>query len=150
MVKPSAIMTTPNNLLHLQLQVHGNRTFVGSTLQLREIGFVIEIKGRQKEMDKKYCAINLHSQRFRLSTCTRLSTRTISKVNIDFPGYDQHKCCGDFWTGCGPEARAKVFGYYDRLGSGWSYSPFSVDRYMAISTQWPQRHWTQLKKTQQQ
>ena len=26
----------------------------------------------------------------------------------------------------------------------------SVDRYMAISTQWPQRHWTQLKKTQQQ
>ena len=26
----------------------------------------------------------------------------------------------------------------------------SVDRFMAISTQRPQRHWTQLKKTQQQ
>ena len=52
-------------------------------------------------------------------------TGTISKESSDFPGYDQHKCCGDFWSGSGPEAWAQVIGYYDRLGSGWSYSPFS-------------------------
>ena len=46
----SAIKKTPNDLLYLQLQIHGNRTFVGNTLQWREIGFVIEIKGRQNEI----------------------------------------------------------------------------------------------------
>ena len=64
-VTPLAIKKTPNDLLYLQLQIHGNRTFVGNTLQWREIGFVIEINGRQNEIVRKYFAINLHSQRFR-------------------------------------------------------------------------------------
>ena len=43
-VNPSAIKETTNHLSYLQLEVHGNRTFVGNTLQWREIGFVIEMK----------------------------------------------------------------------------------------------------------
>ena len=119
--KPSAIRTTPKNLLYLQLRIHGNRAFVGNTLQWREIGFVIEIKERQKEMIKKHFAISdLHPQRFWRSTYTRLRTGTISRESSDFLGCDQHKCCGDCWRGCGPEAWAQVFGYHYRLGAGWS------------------------------
>ena len=77
-VKSSAIRTKHNNLLYLQLRVHGNHTFVGNTLQWREIGFVIEIKGHQKQMVKKHFAIDLHSQRFRRSTCTRFCLGAIS------------------------------------------------------------------------
>ena len=51
--------TSNDSLLYLQLRVHGNRTFLENTLQWREIGFVIEVKGRQKEMVKKYFEINL-------------------------------------------------------------------------------------------
>ena len=122
-VNPSAIKKTPNNLIYLQLRVHGNNTFVGNTLQWREIGFVIEIKGRQKEMVRKYFAINLHSQRFRRSTSSEPCEKAIPRES-DFPDYDQHKCCGCV-SGCSPVAWAQVFGYYDRLASSFSYSPFS-------------------------
>ena len=124
----SAIKKTPNDLLYLQLRVHGNRTFVGNTLQWREIGFVIEINGRQNEIVRKYFAINLHSQRFRRSSCTSFCEGTIFRESSDFPDYVQHTCCGGCMSGCAPVAWAQVFGYYDRLGSSRS-SPFSGSIY---------------------
>ena len=137
-VTPSAIKKTPNDLLYLQLRVHGNRTFVGNTLQWREIGFVIEIKGRRNEMIRKYFAINLHSQRFRRSSCTSSCTGTVSSESSDFPDYNQHICCGGCYSGCSPVAWAQVFGYYDRLGAS-SSSPFSPWLYRDSSTKAPLR-----------
>ena len=137
-VKSSAIRTKHNNLLYLQLRVHGNHTFVGNTLQWREIGFVIEIKGHQKQMVKKHFAIDLHSQRFRRSTCTRFCLGAISWRSNFFPDYDQHKCCGDCWSGCSPVAWAQVFGYYDSLGSILS-SPYSGSVYGDIYTMAPKK-----------
>ena len=132
-VNPSAIKETTNHLSYLQLEVHGNRTFVGNALQWREIGFVIEIKGRENELVKKYFAINLHSQRFRRSSCSKFCTGTVSGESSNFPDYDQHRCCGDCWSGCSPVAWAQVFGYYDRLAHSFSSSKFSSwifeDRY---------------------
>ena len=132
-VNPSAIKETTNHLSYLQLEVHGNRTFVGNTLQWREIGFVIEIKGRENELVKKYFAINLHSQRFRRSSCSKFCTGSVSGESSNFPDYNQHRCCGDCWSGCSPVAWAQVFGYYDRLAhrfySSYSSSLFK-DRYI--------------------
>ena len=137
-VKSSAIRTKHNNFLYLQLRVHGNHTFVGDTLQWREIGFVIEIKGHQKQMVKKHFAIDLHSQRVRRSTCTRFCLGAISWRSNFFPDYDQHKCCGDCWSGCSPVAWAQVFGYYDSLGSIPS-SPYSGSVYSDIYTMAPKK-----------
>lgn len=123
-VNPSAIKETTNHLSYLQLEVHGNRTFVGNTLQWREIGFVIEIKGRENELVKKYFAINLHSQRFRRSSCSKFCTGSVSGESSNFPDYNQHRCCGDCWSGCSPVAWAQVFGYYDRLAHRF-YSSYS-------------------------
>ena len=69
-VNPSVIKETPNHLSFLQLEVHGDRNFVGNTLQWREIGFAIEIKGSNNEVVKKYYAINLHLKRLRRSSCS--------------------------------------------------------------------------------
>ncbi|KAJ7375576.1 hypothetical protein OS493_040301 [Desmophyllum pertusum] len=108
-VNPSAIKETPNHLLYLKLEVHGNRAFVGNVLEWREIGFVVEIKER-KEVIKKHFAIDLHSNRFRRSVILG----EVSAEKNNFPDYDQHKCCGSCYSGCGPVAWAQIFGYYDR------------------------------------
>ncbi len=109
-VNPSAIKEIPNYLLYLKLEVHDNRTFVGDVLSGHEIGFLVEIKGRNNEVIKKHFAISLHSKRFRRS----LRERSIPREG-QFPDYKQHKCCGGCRSGCSPVAWAQVFGYYDRI-----------------------------------
>ena len=140
-VNPSVIKETPNHLSFLQLEVQGDRNFVGNTLQWREIGFAIEIKGPKNEVFKKYYAIHLHLKRFRRSSChkctpipsiTSGTTKTKKQVFIqrekaDFLHYWQHQRCdtkNECWSGCSPVAWAQVFGYYDRLGT-LSNSAFS-------------------------
>ena len=127
-VSPSAIKETPNYLLYLKLEVHGNRTFVGNVLSWREIGFLVEIKGRNNEVIKKHFAINLHSKRFRRS----LVEKSIPH-EYEFPDYYQHKCCGCV-SGCSPVAWAQVFGFYDRIASRYSGSIFSPTIYGNSST----------------
>ena len=107
-VNPIAIMETPNHLSYMKLEVRGNRTLVGNILEWREIGFVVEIKGRKNEVIKKNFAINLQSKRSRRS----IPTGSIAAEH-DFPDYDQHDCCG-CKSGCSPVAWAQVFGYFDR------------------------------------
>lgn len=107
-VNPIAIMETPNHLSYLKLEVRGNRTLVGNILEWREIGFVVEIKGRKNEVIKKHFAINLQSKRSRRS----ITTGSIP-AEYNFPDYDQHDCCG-CKSGCSPVAWAQVFGYFDR------------------------------------
>ena len=107
-VNPVAIMEAPNHLSYMKLEVRGNRTLVGNILQWREIGFVVEIKGRNNEVIKKHFAINLQSKRSRRS----ITTGSIA-AEYDFPDYDQHDCCG-CKSGCSPVAWAQVFGYFDR------------------------------------
>ena len=107
-VNPVAIMETPNHLSYMKLEVHGNRTLVGNILKWREIGFVVEIKGRKDEVIKKNFAINLQSKRSRRS----ITTKSIPS-EYDFPDYDQHDCSG-CKSGCSPVAWAQVFGYFDR------------------------------------
>ena len=51
-INPSAIKETPNHLSYLQLEVHGNHTFVGNALEWREIGFAVEIIGPQMNLSK--------------------------------------------------------------------------------------------------
>lgn len=113
-INPSAIKETPNHLSYLQLEVHGNHTFVGNALEWREIGFAVEIIGPQNELVKKYFAINLqvHAKRLRRS----VRSGSIPREGYDFPDYEQHSCCGGCKSGCSPVAWAQVFGYYDRLG----------------------------------
>lgn len=113
-INPSAIKETPNHLSYLQLEVHGNHTFVGNALEWREIGFAVEIIGPQNELIKKYFAINLqvHAKRLRRS----VRSGSIPREGYDFPDYEQHSCCGGCKSGCSPVAWAQVFGYYDRLG----------------------------------
>ena len=108
-VNPIAIMETPNHLSYMKLEVRGNWTLVGNILEWREIGFVVEIKGRKNEVIKKNFAINLQSKRSRRS----ITTGSIAAEH-DFPDYDQHDCCGGCKSGCGPVAWAQVFGYFDR------------------------------------
>ena len=124
-VNPSVMKETPNHLLFLQLEVHGDRNFVGNTLQWREIGFAIEIEGSNNEVVKKYYAINLHLKRFRRSSCsmctptpstiggtTKTKKVTIKREKDDFPDYEQHECCGPdnkCNSGCTPVAWAQVF-----------------------------------------
>ena len=107
-VNPVAIMETPNHLSYMKLEVRGNRTLVGNILEWREIGFVVEIKGRKNEVIKKHFAINLQSKRSRRS----VTTKSIPAED-DFPDYKQHDCCGCI-SGCSPVAWAQVFGYFDR------------------------------------
>jgi len=107
-VNPVAIMETPNHLSYMKLEVRGNRTLVGNILEWREIGFVVEMKGRKNEVIKKHFAINLQSKRSRRS----ITTGSIP-AEYDFPDYDQHDCCG-CKSGCGAVAWAQVFGYFDR------------------------------------
>lgn len=151
-VNPSVIKETPNHLSFLQLEVHGDRNFVGNTLQWREIGFAIEIKGSNNEVVKKYYAINLHLKRLRRSSCsmciptpsttggtTKTKKVTIKREKDDFPDYEQHECCGPdkkCFSGCVPVSWAQVFGYYDRLGS-----PFSSNIYGDKNKRAP-RLWT--------
>ena len=110
-VNPSAIRKTPNYLLYLKLEVHGNQTFVGNLLHWHEIGFVVEIAGPKNEIIRKYFAISLHSKRIRRSPSQLQGA--IQEPN-EFPDYDQHWCCGGCWSGCSPVAWAQVFGYFDR------------------------------------
>ena len=120
-VNPTAIMETPNHLSYLKLELRGNRTLVGNLLQWREIGFVVEIKGRNNEVIKKHFAIDLQAgKRSRRS----LTTKSIPGEYNDFPDYDQHDCCG-CKSGCSPVAWAQVFGYFDRRAwrLGWFFSP---------------------------
>ena len=135
-VDPSAIKKTPNHLSFLQLEIHGNRSFVGNVLQWREIGFIIQIKGRKNELVKKHFAINLHSKRFRRSPGGTLNQGKVPS-EYNFPDYDQHKCCGGCYSGCGPVAWAQVFGYYDRLASSYSNSIFSPTIYGNSNTDAP-------------
>ena len=107
-VNPNAIMGTPNHLSYLKLEVRGNRTLVGNILEWREIGFVVEIKGRKNEVIRKTFAINLQSTRTKRS----ITTGSIA-AEYEFPDYDQHDCCG-CKSGCSPVAWAQVFGYFDR------------------------------------
>ncbi|KAJ7380279.1 hypothetical protein OS493_010995 [Desmophyllum pertusum] len=130
-VNPSAIKETPNHLLYLKLEVHGNRAFVGNVLEWREIGFVVEIKER-KEVIKKHFAIDLHSNRFRRSVILG----EVSAEKNNFPDYDQHKCCGSCYSGCGPVAWAQIFGYYDRKAATPN-SIFSSTIYGDSSTKAP-------------
>lgn len=155
-VNPSVMKETPNHLLFLQLEVHGDRNFVGNTLQWREIGFAIEIEGSNNEVVKKYYAINLHLKRFRRSSCsmctptpstiggtTKTKKVTIKREKDDFPDYEQHECCGPdnkCNSGCTPVAWAQVFGYFDRLGS-----PFSSNLYGDRNKRAP-RYWTEEVK----
>ena len=155
-VNPSVMKETPNHLLFLQLEVHGDRNFVGNTLQWREIGFAIEIEGPNNEVVKKYYAINLHLKRFRRSSCsmctptpstiggtTKTKKVTIKREKDDFPDYEQHECCGPdnkCDSGCTPVAWAQVFGYFDRLGS-----PFSSNLYGDRNKRAP-RYWTEEVK----
>lgn len=155
-VNPSVMKETPNHLLFLQLEVHGDRNFVGNTLQWREIGFAIEIEGSNNEVVKKYYAINLHLKRFRRSSCsmctptpstiggtTKTKKVTIKREKDDFPDYEQHECCGPdnkCDSGCTPVAWAQVFGYFDRLGS-----PFSSNLYGDRNKRAP-RYWTEEVK----
>ncbi|KAJ7365793.1 hypothetical protein OS493_002512 [Desmophyllum pertusum] len=134
-VNPSAIKETPNHLLYLKLEVHGNRTFVGNVLQWHEIGFVVEIKGRKNEVTRKHFAIDLHSNRFRRSSGCGTTCKGEIPAEYNFPDYDQHTCCGGCESGCGPVAWAQVFGYFDRLAA--SYSMFSSTIYGDSSTQAP-------------
>lgn len=155
-VNPSVMKETPNHLLFLQLEVHGDRNFVGNTLQWREIGFAIEIEGSNNEVVKKYYAINLHLKRLRRSSCsmctptpstiggtTKTKKVTIKREKDDFPDYEQHECCGPdnkCDSGCTPVSWAQVFGYFDRLGS-----PFSSNLYGDRNKRAP-RYWTEEVK----
>ena len=155
-VSPSVMKETPNHLSFLQLEVHGDRNFVGNTLLWREIGFAIEIEGPNNEVVKKYYAINLHLKRFRRSSCsmctqthstiggtTKTKKVTIKREKEDFPDYEQHECCGPDKkcnSGCTPVAWAQVFGYFDRLGS-----PFSSNIYGDRNKRAP-RYWTEEVK----
>lgn len=94
--------------LHLKLEVHGNRTFVGNVLHWHEIGFVVEISGPKNQVITKHFAIDLSSKRFRRST----GPKSISSKS-DFPDYNQHYCCG-CKSGCSPVAWAQVFAYFER------------------------------------
>ena len=132
-VVSSAIKEKPNHLSYLTLEVHANRTFVGNILQWREIGFVVEINGRNNEVIKRHFAIDLHPQRTRRSTW-----RTLFEVSItseqEIPDYDQFICCPtsgqDCRSGSGAVAWAQVFGYYDRLAGSPSFnSTFSATLY---------------------
>ena len=101
-VKSSAIRKKHNNLLYLQLRVHGNHTFVGNILQWGEIGFVIEIKGHQKQWSKSTLQLTYTPNDFG----DQHVPGAISWRSNFFPDYDQHKCCGDCWRGCSPVAWA--------------------------------------------
>ena len=157
-VHPSVVKQTPNHLAFLQLEVHGDRNFVGNTLQWREIGFAIEIEGPNNEVVKKYYAINLHLKRLRRSSCsmctptpstiggtTKTKKVTIKREKDDFPDYEQHKCCGPdkkCYSGCTPVSWAQVFGYYDRLGS-----PFNSNIYVyGDKNKRAPRYWTEEVK----
>ena len=147
-VNPSAIRKTPNHILYLKLEVHGNRTFVGNVLHWREVGFVIVIKGRKNEVIEKHFAIDLHSKRVqRWSESSSWST--VVEVSVpsekDFPDYDQHICCEGCHSGSGPVAWAQVFGYYDRLAVSRS-STFSPTLYGDSSTKAPLRMTNGVKR----
>ena len=118
-----AVKKTPNNLFYLKLEIHDNLRFVRKVLEGREVGFVLRIKQQQGVIIKHY-AINLHPKRFGRSPPPGRGNRKIPGADYDMPDYDQHKCCGNCWSGCSPVAWAQVFGYYDRRASR-SYSIFS-------------------------
>lgn len=124
-VNPSAIKETPNYVWYLKLEVHGNRTFVGNTLQWREIGFVVKISGPTNEVIKKHFAINLRSKRFRRSPGVGYTEFGSIPFEYEFPDYYQHKLADGCYSGCSPVAWAQVFGYYDRVASKVYYSSFS-------------------------
>ena len=150
-VNPSAIQKTPNHLFYLKLEVHGNRTFVGNILQWKEIGFVVEIRGRKTEVVRKHFAMDLHSKRSRRTAWNPTgggyrgsggSPGNLVAVSIPFehelPDYNQHRCCGGCLSGCSPVAWAQVFAYYDRLGSyRYTGSTFSGNIYRDKRTELP-------------
>ena len=123
-VNPLAVKKTPNHLSYLKLEIHGSLRFVQKVLEGREIGFVVRIKRQQQGVIIKHYAINLHPKRFGRSPPPGSGNRKIPGADYDMPDYDQHKCCGNCWSGCSPVAWAQVFGYYDRRASR-SYSIFS-------------------------
>ena len=142
-INPSAIKETPNHLLYLNLEVHENRTFVGNTLQWKEIGFVVEIKARNGEVVRKHFSVDLHSKRHRRSACKPSGSGWVSAVVIpnedEFPDYNQHDCCGCV-SGCSPVAWAQIFRYYDSLGSDRYKNPIlSGNIYRDKTTELPKK-----------
>ena len=148
-VNPSAIRETPNHLFYLKLEVQGNRTFVGNILQWKEIGFVVEIRGRKTKVVRKHFAMDLHSKRSRRSAWNPTGggyrgsggrPGYVVPVSIPYehelPDYNQHKCCGCV-SGCSPVAWAQVFAYYDRLGSYRYTTKFSGNIYRDRRTELP-------------
>ena len=123
-VNPSAVKKTPNNLVYLKLEIHGNPVFVRRILEGRELGFEIRIQMYNHQSATKHYAINLQSKRFGRSP-PGSGNKEVPGADYDMPDYDQHKCCGDCWSGCSPVAWAQVFGYYDRRASSSSsiFSP---------------------------
>lgn len=123
-VNPFAVKKTSNNLVYLKLEIHGNPVFVKRILEGRELGFEIRIQMYNRQSATKHYAINLQSKRFGRSP-PGSGNKEVPGADYDMPDYDQHKCCGDCWSGCSPVAWAQVFGYYDRRASSSSsiFSP---------------------------
>lgn len=129
-VNLSAVKKTPNNVAYLKLEIHGNPAFVKRTLG-HEVGFQIRIQMYNHPLAIKHYAINLQSKRIGRSLQIN-GNKKIPGADYDMPDYNQHKCCGNCYSGCGPVAWAQVFGYYDRRASSFSsiFSPqIYGDRY---------------------
>ena len=147
-INPSAIKETLNHLLYLNLEVHENRTFVGNTLQWKEIGFVVEIKARNGKVVRKHFSVDLHSKRHRRGAWKPTSgdestsssgwvDAVVIPVEHELPDYNQHTCCGCL-SGCTPVAWAQIFRYYDSLGSHrYINSIFSGNIYGDKTTELP-------------
>lgn len=126
-VNVTAVKKTSTKIDYLKLEINGNPAFVKRMLEGHEVGFEIRIQMYNHQLAIKHYAINLQSKRFGRSP-PGSGNKKVAVAEYDMPDYNQHKCCGDCWSGCGPVAWAQVFGYYDRHASTFS-SKFSPKIY---------------------
>ena len=112
-VNLSVIAKTANHIAYIRLVVRGNLKYVGNALQWKELGFFIEFMSRKSERIRRHFVIDLHRKRSQRSPSG--GNKGSISYESEFPDYDQHKCCGGCYSGCGPVAWAQVFGYFDRI-----------------------------------